>query len=41
MEIVEGQTTFAGHVTKADGRFDAHIADLKTRETKKKGKQRS
>jgi len=28
-------------IAKADGRFDAHIADLKTRETKKKGKQRS
>ena len=28
-------------ITKADKRFDAHIADLKTRETKKKGKQRS
>jgi len=28
-------------IAKADGRFDVHIADLKTRETKKKGKQRS
>jgi hypothetical protein len=28
-------------IAKADGRFDAHIADLKTRETKKKGKQPS
>ena len=28
-------------IAKADRRFDAHIADLKTRETKKRGKQRS
>ena len=28
-------------IAKADRRFDAHIAGLKTRETKKKGKQRS
>ena len=28
-------------IAKADKRFDAHIADLKMRETKKKGKQRS
>ena len=28
-------------IAKADRRFDAHIADRKTRETKKRGKQRS
>jgi hypothetical protein len=28
-------------IAKADGRLDAHIADLKTRETKRKGRQRS
>jgi hypothetical protein len=28
-------------ITKADKRPDAHIADLKTREANKKGRQRS
>lgn len=28
-------------IAKADGRFDAHIAELKAQETKKKGKQRT
>ena len=28
-------------ITKADGRFDTHLADLKAKETKKRGQQRS